>query len=407
MSLGFRLSIGTNIVLMGIVLVLQWRVHPASAPHVAVPARTAVVRSEMSKVDVALQEVPSSSAGTRLTPVVIAQLEQKGISRDILINVLLEDLNRQSAKRLLELQRKYAPRLVPDREMIELSRLSVAEQSRELKEAFGEEGYRAWDKEQTLNALNRARMPGDDLPMTTEEAEQAYRLQKEFDEKNRELQIAMEDGIADKVDAGVLQAQAQQTLDRELEKLLGAQRFAELRGSIDPAAEVFRKYGDLNPSSDQVKAVVLVEGDYRARVEALTRRPNEGPEDAINIAAGLKAIDDAREENLRRIFGLEAYDNLKQQNDPTFKMLQQYADAWELKAREVQSVFEVLHASGDQTDRMRSAAEMSEAAGQRVNWREVNSVIEQARQQTEVSLQNLIGAERFSRLKQNGVLTIH
>jgi len=66
--------------------------------------------------------------------------------------------------------------------MRELSRQSDVEQIRELRAVFGEEGYVAWDKEQTLRALNRARVPGDDLPMTSEEAEQAYRLQKEFDD---------------------------------------------------------------------------------------------------------------------------------------------------------------------------------------------------------------------------------
>jgi len=407
MSFGFRLSIGTNIVLMGIVAVLQWRVQPTAPSRLAVPARPATVQSETPRADATPQEMPAKSAGIQLTSAVIAQLEQKGISRGILVNVLLEDLNRRSTKRLLELQRKYAPRLVPDRDMIELSRLSVAEQTHELKEAFGEGGYRAWDKEQTLHALNRARVPGDDLPMTAEETEQACRLQKEFDEKNRELQMAMEDGVADKSDAGTLQAQAQQALDRDLEKLLGSQRFSELRGNVDPTAEVFRKYGDLNPTSDQAKAVVRAEGDYRASEEALTKRQNVSPADAVNVVAELKAINDAREENLRGIFGAGAYDQMKQQNDPTYKTLQQYAGTWELKTREIQSVYETLHAFGDQADRMRSAAEMSEAAGQRVNWREVNSAIEQARQQTEASLQNIIGAERFSRLKQNGVLTIH
>ena len=45
------------------------------------------------------------------------------------------------------LQKKYAPKLVPDREMRELARESDVEQAREMKESFGEEGYRAWDKE--------------------------------------------------------------------------------------------------------------------------------------------------------------------------------------------------------------------------------------------------------------------
>lgn len=400
MSSAFRLSIGFNILLLGIVAVVLWRDHPA-----APPVRPAAVRSEKPMTGAVTRELQLNSAGPKLSSAAIAQLERMGISRDILINVLLEDLNRRSAKRILELQKRYAPRLVPDHVMRELSRESVVEQIRELKESFGEEGYLAWDKEQTLHALNRARVPGDELPMTAAEAEQAYRLQKEFDEKNRELQIMMEDGVADTVDTGTLLAQAQQALDRELEKLLGKQRFNELRGNVDPSAEVYRMYGELNPTPSQAKEVLQAEKDYRAREAALAKSVNENPGDATKVAAELKMLSDAQDENLRRIFGAAAYDNMKRQNDPTYKTLQQYAGAWQLNTHEIQSVYETLHAFQDQAARTRSAAEMSEAAGQRVNWREINRTIEQSRQQTEAGLQNLLGGERLQRLKQNGILT--
>jgi hypothetical protein len=287
-----------------------------------------------------------------------------------------------------------------DRQYVECARLREAEQIRELKETFGEEGYLAWDKAQTLRALNPA-----DLTMTAEEAEQAYRLQKDFDQKHKELQMAMEDGVADTVDVGTLQLQAQETLNLELEKLFGKQRLNEIRGISEPIADVHSKYADLNPTPDQVKSVLQAEGDYRARETALTERLKVTPGDAAHVADELKAINDARDENLRRIFGAEAYDTMKRQNDLTYKTLQQYAGAWELKGQEIQSVYEALHGFHDQIELTRSAAALSEAAGQPVNWRAIDSAIEQTRQQTEASLQNLIGVERLRRLKQNGILT--
>jgi len=404
MSPGLRLSLGANLVLVGVVAVWLWRDRPAAPSPVAPTVRPASARSESPKPGAVAGPGSSKSAGPALTPATLAQLEQMGIARDTLVSVLLEDLNRRSARRLLELQKKYAPRLVPDRALREFSRESDAEQMRELKAALGEEGYLAWDKEQTLRALNRARVPGDELRMTAGEAEQAYRLQKEFDEKNRELQMVMEDGVADRADVGALQAQAQQALDRALEKLLGPARFGELRGNVDPATEVYRTFGDLNPTPDQAKAVVQAGGDYRAREAALAKRMNESPGDAANVTAELKAMNDAREESLRQIFGSEAYDKMKRQNDPTYQTLQQYAGAWELKDQEIQPVYDALHAFQDQADLLRTTAEMNEAAGQRVNWREINSAIAQARQQTEAGLQALIGDERLRRLKQNGVL---
>ena len=390
--------------LLAIVAGLLWRERPAAPVFADPAARSAAGPAGTPPRGEAAPEPSRSAAGPRTTRAAMAQLEQMGFPRDLLAGVVLEDLNRRTTRRLLELQKKYAPKPVPERELRELARQGNVEQVRELKEALGEPGYLAWDKAQTLRALNRARVPGDELPMTADEAEHAYRLQKAFDDKYQGLQEAMEDGFADRADVGQLQAQAQQDLDRELERLLGKQRFDELRGNADPTTEVYRTYGDLNPTSDQAKAVVLAEADYRARQADLARRLQETPGDPGKVAAELKALGAAQDENLRRIFGAEAYEAVKRQNDPTYQTLQQYAGAWELNDAEVQSVYQALHALHDQTDRTRSAAAMSEAAGHPVNWPETNAAIEQARQQAEAGLLAQIGAERLRRLKQNGLL---
>jgi hypothetical protein len=322
MSSGFRISIGVNIILVGILAVLLCREEPAAPFSVAPPARPVSVRPETLRTVAVTREVQPKSAGPNLSPAAITQLEQLGISHDTLVSVLLEDLKRRSAQRVLELQKAYAPRLVPDREMRELVREDDAEQIRELKTALGDDGYLAWDKQETLHMLNRARPPGDDLPMSTDEAKQAYRLQKDFDQNNRKLQMALEDGGADRADVNAQQVLAQQALDRELEKLLGKPRFDELRGIVDPITEAYRTFGDLNPTPDQAKEVVQVEGDYRDREAALAKRLNQNPGDAADVTAKLTAVNDAREEILRQIFGPEAYDNLKRQTDPTDQTLQ-------------------------------------------------------------------------------------
>ncbi|MEJ1972159.1 MAG: hypothetical protein WDM96_06720 [Lacunisphaera sp.] len=150
---------------------------------------------------------------------------------------------------------------------------------------------------------------------------------------------------------------------------------------------------------------MLAQGEYSAREAALAERVMKNPGDAANVSAELKAISEAHDENLRQIFGAEAYDSIKLQNDPTYKTLQQYAQTWGLNDAEVQSVYATLRPLQDQADRMRIAAQMSEAAGQPVNWQQINSTLAQAQQQAEAGLQNLIGGQRVRRLKQNGLLT--
>jgi len=392
MSATLRISVGANVVLAGIVVVLLWRDRPAAPPAIApIAPPTTTVRAE------ALQ---SRSVPDGLAPAAFAQLERMGISREGIVSALLEDFHRRWDQRLADLEKKHAPQPAPERDHLELARLRDAEKIRVLKEALGEEGYVAWDKDRTLRLLN-----GAGVPLSAAEAERAYRLHKEFDRKHRELQMAMEDGVADMADGSKLQAQAQEALDRELEKLLGRQRLDAMRGLGDPRAEVQGKYGDLNPTADQVNAVLLAEANHRARETALAQRLKENPGDAASVVTELKAMHEAREENLRRVFGAAAYDTSKRLNDPRYKTLQHYAAAWGLEERDVQSVYESLRAWHEQVDRTRGAAALSEAAGRRVNGPELDAAIDQARQQTEAGLQNLIGGERLRRLQQNGLLT--
>jgi hypothetical protein len=241
MSPAFRVSLAVNVLLLGVAGALLWRDRPSvpppplSMPPAPPPAATPSPPTRDGARPAEFS--PVGSPPSKLTPAAVAELEQSGIPREIIVNVLLADLNRRWNARLLALQRQYAPAPVPEKELRALARQTTTDQVGELRTALGEEGYQAWDREQALRTLNRARPPGDELPMTAAEAEQAYRLQKAFDDEYRELQETMEDGAANAGDIGRLQAQAQQTLDRALEQLLGRPRFDALRGNPAPPAQ--------------------------------------------------------------------------------------------------------------------------------------------------------------------------
>ncbi|HWB97382.1 MAG TPA: hypothetical protein VG672_11780 [Bryobacteraceae bacterium] len=166
----------------------------------------------------------------------MVQLERLGFSRQALARVLLDNFNRRWDQQFAGLQTTYGPTPVPRREYVLLARRRDAARRRELRAALGEAGYEAWRQGQTLAELNYARPPGDLLSMSAEEANQACRLQQAFDQQSQDLQMAMEDGVADSADANSLRARAQQALDQQLEQLLGQERFNALRGNLDAAA---------------------------------------------------------------------------------------------------------------------------------------------------------------------------
>lgn len=341
----------------------------------------------------------SGVASDATPPTVLAQFERLGVARDVVVHALLGEIHRRWDLRSAELEKRYAPSQVPEREYIELARMRDADEVRMLKEALGESEYLAWHKDHTLRMLNVG-----GAPLTPQEAELAYRLQKEFNEEYNARQMAMEDGVADEADLGRLHDDAQAALDRQLEQLLGTQRYQQMRGISDPIADVQRRFGDLDPTPDQAHIVLQAEEHYLAREAALAKRLKADASDTAEIAVELQAMREARDQELRRTFGAEAYDALQRQNDPTFKKLTQYAAAWELQDHEIPPLHEALHAFHVQTERTRAAAAMREAAGHPVNWPEINAAIEQSRRQTEATLSKLIGEPRLDRLKQNGML---
>ena len=398
----FWVSAGLNVILLSSLAVLHWRAADREVWHPEAPLPRMTGHAEVSNASIPASKSASVVAGGRLEAATLEQLEQIGISRSVLVSAMLEDFHRRWDKRGDELERRYAPKQVPEREYIELARQREVERERTIKAFLGEEGYLAWDKERALHLVNSA-----GLPISRAEADQAYRLQKDFDEKHAELQMAMEDGVADKADASALQRQAQETLERELEKLFGKERLAQMRGQTDASAEVYRRFGDLNPTPIQAAAVLRAEEDYRSREAELAQRAKQKGADPAQLQAELKALANAREEDLRRIFGTSAYDSARRENDPSYKTLKQYAAAWNLHAHEADSVYRAVSAFHEEAERRRLIAQMQEAAGEPVNWADVNGRIEKTRTETEAALAALIGTDRLRRLKQNDLLTTH
>lgn len=401
MSHALRVSVAANVALAGLVALL-WFDGGAAPARDATPSRASgpVARDRAQRADphpTATDRAPR--AAPQLTPALLARIEQLGLSRDVVVSGLLADFQRRWDRRVSDMEKRYAPRPVPEREYVELARLRETEQVRELREVLGEDGYLAWDMERTLQAVNSA-----GAPLTDAEAREAYRLQKEFEQLHRELEMAMEDGVADKADAAALQAQAQANLERDLERLFGRERLAQMRGYRDPIANVQWRFGDLGPSPAQAAAVVSIEAHFRAQEATLTQRLRGNRADPETITAELAALRQAREDQLRRIFGPDAYEQHKRQTDPTYQTLQQYAGTWALQGQEVDTVYQHLRAFHDQAEQTRTAAALRESAGEAVNWREINQAIDEARQKTESRLQTIIGLDRVRRLKQNGLL---
>lgn len=400
------LSVAANVVLLAVVVAHHWPAPPADRhPTVAVssPARPATSPGKAPRraaAPVLATATPGAGhALPSLDPATLAQLAALGFTRDVMVSALLERFHHSWDEAFTALEVEFAPRRVPEHAYIELARTRDADRIRTLQAALGESGYAAWHKDQTLRQLNAT-----GIPLSPGEAERAYQLQRDFDDEYREMQMAMEDGIADPAEAAALQAEGRTWLDQQLEQLLGRDRLDAMRGLADPVADVRRAMGDLDPTVDQARAVLAVDSDYRAREAALARQLEASPASATQLEAAVAALAVEREGQLRRIFGPAAYDAMRRQQDPTYQKLQQFAGVWQLDDHQIGSTYETLRAAQAEADRTRLAATLSEKVGQPVNWSEVNQAIEQRRRQAEQGLQALLGEQRLHRLRQNGLL---
>lgn len=400
MSRVLKLSLAVNAILVALA---AWLWLERGGPSVRTAAAIEPATASRARVPDASEAVASSeNASTnrdRITPDVVADLMRRGISREALVIALREQSNRQWDQELLELERRQAPRPLSERDYHQFARRREAAQDAEIRAALGEEGYREWDRMVTLRALNPS-----DLPLAPREADQAYRLQKEYELQHRELTRAQEDGLADPADVAALQAQAQATRDRQLEELLGKTRAEALRGSAEATADAHARFGDEGALSGQAIAAARVDADFRARESALGERSRDAAVDVSTIASEMQAIEADREQELRRIFGAAAYDEQQREKDATFRAVRQYAAAWELGEREVGAVYERLRALRSRTGSLRAAAAMREAAGQAVDWPALNTLLVAEGGRAESDLVALIGPERTKRLKQNGLL---
>jgi hypothetical protein len=396
MSLAYRLSVVANVALIAVTIGLVS--HERGEPTAPAVAARAAESTEPSSATANKRAAPARRPES--TADLFARLEKAGVATTVLADIVRTDHRRRWSKRVFELENRFAPKQPPQREYIMLRRLEEEDETRALKQALGEQGYAAWDREQTLQKLNF-----EEVAMSSAEEDRVYDLEKRLEDKLREMQLAMEDGDADIADMGTLQMQAQDAYEKDLEKLLDTQRYQQLKGYTIPVVEGHLEFNELSPTPEQVTALQAAVSDYQTRETDLTTRLADKPADPATIAAELKTYRDEEDARLRDTIGADAYANFKRDHDDTYQTLTQYSQAWNLKDGEIEPVYDKIKAYVDNVDRLRRAAQLTQLAGEAADWNTINATIEQSRQQTEADLQSLIGPDRAHAIERNGLLS--
>ena len=317
----YRLSLVLNAILI-VTLVLWWRTHNRSAQSATenLPqfAPVAVSTTVVPRYPASYPTTAEESDRRRW---LIDQLRAMGVPNPVLARIVEADLDatwtRQTAAAALKCHGDPQTMAALQLE-IDLGKDAV------MRAALGEAGFKAWDHANLLREINSGK-----VSLTMAETDAAYDLWKKFQTRSLAIKKAQIQGQMDEADASEAYDQATAELGRQMQDLLGADRYAQAR-QTDPAASAAglrQEFAAANPSEDQFQSLLKTQQQWNEQRAALDRQFQATPEDS-NYADQLKALEAARDQEYQRVLGTNAFDNLQKQSDTGFALMKKYENLW-------------------------------------------------------------------------------
>ena len=324
----------------------------------------------------------------------IEQLRAMGVPNRVLARVVLKDLDQRWNKQAAEVSLKYRG----DPEVLTNLNLQI-ERSRdaEMRAALGEAGFREWDRENMRREINTGK-----VECSPAETDAAYALWKKLQQRDLDLRELKFQGKIDQVGLNDEYARDLADFQQQLKKLLGDGRYAQSQASGAQAANAYlrRDLAGANLTPAQFDELLQTQQQYNDLRADLARQPR----DDADYVQSLKDLDEARDEEYRRVLGSSAFDSLQKQQDAGYAEMKKYQSQWGLDDAKVDYVYGALKYYQKSADDYQASIRALAAQGQAVDWDSVNKNLEQFAQQTRQTLQSYLGQASFDHLEQNGIV---
>jgi hypothetical protein len=392
-----RASLVLNVVLVvaGIVLALH---KPERAPAASVKMVEEAPVATPSFAAPALHYPETASASDKRRWLA-DQLRAMGIPNKILARVVWADLDKGWTKHATEVALEYHGD--PDA-MAALQLETDKSKDAEMRAALGEEGFTQWDHENMLREVGRNK-----IQLTPAETDQAYGLWKKRQQRQLDLQQAQMDGTMDPADVAEATEKAEAEYSQQLKAALGDERYAKSQPTDDvsAAADLRQDLGSANPSDSQFQALLKAQQQWNDQRAALDKQFQNDPT-STDYADQIKALDAARSQEYQRVLGGDAFAALQKQQDPGYTQMKKYESLWNLDDNSIDSVYGAMKYYQKTAEDYQAQVRALETGGQTVDWNGVNKNLQVFAAQTQQSLENYLGADRFNRMAQNGVFQI-
>jgi hypothetical protein len=324
-------------------------------------------------------------------------LRQAEVPPRVLAKLVREEFDDRWRKRHSEAQARYRRGELDADDLFALDVAHDMEQEKAVRTAMGEEDFRKLDMPAALAELNLF-----EVELTAAETDALYDLTKNHRRQINELTLAKLRGEIDQATLDQEQARTQTQVDVQLKTLLGEKRFATVRG-IDERSETAQSSSHPLNSPVSLEALVDIQTGWNISRHEMSTRLQQIKSHASDLESELKRMDEMHEQESQRILGTNVLAALEKGSDSRYQEMKRYATAWELDESAMDYIYRLNRYFDKAVADYQRQARALEAQGREVNWDGVNANVQEFARQTEQTLRNYLGEERFNRIKNNQI----
>ena len=324
------------------------------------------------------------------------QLRAAGVPNPTLVRVIQADLDEDWDKRLEALAQSGKG----DADSVAaLQQERERDEDAQMRAALGEEGYRQWDQDRMLREANLGR-----IQLTASETNAIYDLKKNLQHRRWALEQARLNGEMDDAEVNDAYDKSYSEFNQQMKSLLGEERYAQSQGLDEgtAAANLRKDLAKVNPSDSQFQDLLKAQQQWNERRSTLDQQFQDAPSSAA-YADQIRALDEARDQEYRRVLGTNAFDTLEKAQDMSYSQMKKCEGLWGLDDTKIDSVYGAIKYYEKNIQDYQAQARALEAQGQNVDWDAVNRNLQLFAEQTQQALQSYLGQDSYDKIRRNGV----
>jgi hypothetical protein len=328
------------------------------------------------------------------------ELRAAGVPNKILARLVAADFEERWGERQLAIQHQFENGELGADALTQAEAERPAEREKELRAALGEEGFRQWDKENTLRDINPA-----GILLSDAESDLLYQLRKSLLQQRHELETASRNGEIDEQDLSEKLSAVQMQYESQVRTLLGGDRYAAMTNEPDwVGPQLRRALGDEKPSEEQFDSLLQAQHQWNQQRADLERKLEETTLQPGAYEEQVRSIDSQRDQAFQQVLGTNGFAAFLMEQDTRYQTMKHYATAWRLSDRDIEYLYRALQSYDQSVANYREQAGALEVKGQPVDWNGVQNDLGQFLDRVHQNLLSYLGNERFDKLQANNVL---